>query len=109
MSETMFTLVSMAIIALTTWSCRAIPFVLLGGKKEINPMIKYLGNVLPAAIMIILVLYCARGLDFSAYPFAAPEIIGVIVAAGVQYKKGNTILSIIIGMIVYMVLMNFMY
>ena len=46
-----------AVTALVTIVIRAIPFVLFGGDKELPASVRYLGQVLPPAIMAALVIY----------------------------------------------------
>ena len=52
-----------AVAAIVTLFIRAIPFVLFGGKREVPATVTYLGEVLPPAIMVILVVYCVKGID----------------------------------------------
>ena len=52
-----------AVAAIVTLFIRAIPFVLFGGKREVPATVTYLGKVLPPAIMVILVVYCVKGID----------------------------------------------
>lgn len=51
-----------AVAAIVTLFIRAIPFVLFGGKREVPATVTYLGKVLPPAIMVILVVYCVKGI-----------------------------------------------
>lgn len=52
-----------AVAAIVTLFIRAIPFVLFGGKREVPATVTYLGKVLPPAIMVILVVYCVKGIN----------------------------------------------
>ena len=47
-----------AVAAIVTLIIRAVPFVALGGKREVPEPVTYLGKVPPPAIMVILVIYC---------------------------------------------------
>ena len=62
------------IVAIFTLLTRAFPFVILGGKREVPPLVKYLGNVLPSAIMTILVIYCLKNVNFLTGTRGIPEI-----------------------------------
>ncbi|MCD8036341.1 MAG: AzlD domain-containing protein [Clostridiales bacterium] len=108
MNDIMFTAASIAVIAAVTWICRAIPYIIFGGKREIPPVITYLGKVLPAAIMIILVIYCLRNVEFFNYSESLPTIISVAAVVLLQWKKENTILTIAAGTVLYMVLIRVM-
>lgn len=97
---------TLAVVALITALTRVLPYLLLGGKKEIPTTVHYLGTVLPASIMIILVIYCLRNIDFSAYPFGLAEIISVTLVILTQKVKKNTFLSILLGTTCYMILIR---
>ena len=43
MNDAVFTALSIAAIALTTWLCRAFPFIIFSGKRKIPETITYLG------------------------------------------------------------------
>lgn len=98
--------IAMAVVALMTWFTRSVPYLLFGGKKEIPVMVSYLGSVLPASIMVILVGYCLRKTDFTSFPFGLAEILSVSAVIGLQAWKRNTILSILVGTVCYMVLIR---
>ena len=58
------------VVALVTAFTRGAPYLLFGSKQKTPPaMVRYLGTVLPGAIMVILVAYCLRNIQFSAYPY----------------------------------------
>ena len=98
--------VTLIVVSLMTGLTRAIPYLLFGGKKEIPETVVYLGNMLPASIMIILVVYCLRNVDFSAFPFGLAEFLSVVLVIVVQYLKKNSLLSIILGTACYMILIR---
>ena len=94
-----------AVIALVTAALRFLPFLLLRGKKT-PPFIAYLGKVLPFAIMGMLVVYCLRNISFTAFPFGIPELLGCAVVALLHLWKRNTLLSIGVGTVFYMLLVQ---
>lgn len=106
MSETLQIALLVGISAAATMLTRALPFLLFGGKRKLPAVISYLGTVLPAAIMVILVLYCLWGIDFSGYPFGLAELISLAAVIGLQIWKKNTIASIVAGTFLYMVLIR---
>lgn len=85
---------------------RTLPFLLFGKRKEPPHMVKFLGHVLPPAVMSILVVYCLKGMQFTALPGFAPMLMAVAFTALVHYKGKNTLLSISGGTAVYMVLIR---
>lgn len=107
MSNSLFYFVTIiAIVAMVTWLTRAIPYILFGGQKELPETVEYLGNVLPASIMIILVIYCLRNINLTAFPFGLAELISVAVVILAQIIKKDSIFSMILGTICYMVLIR---
>ena len=52
-----------AVAAIVTLIIRAVPFVAFDGKREVPETVTYLGKVLPPAIMVILVIYCVKGIN----------------------------------------------
>jgi branched-subunit amino acid transport protein AzlD len=94
------------VVAICTVLTRALPFLALGGKKDIPPTIKYLGKVLPAGIMAILVVYCLKGIQFMKGNRGIPEILGVLIVISLHLWKRNTLLSIGGGTIGYMILLH---
>lgn len=98
-----------AVIALVTMALRFLPFLIFSGKRQTPAYIVYLGKVLPFAIMGMLVVYCLRGITFTAMPFGIPELIGCAVVALMHLWKRNTLLSIISGTVCYMILVQLVF
>ena len=95
-------LISMAV----TYSLRAFPFLLLGKKGEMSPVISYLGKMLHYAVMAALVVYCLKDLREGLTPEAICMIPAVLVVTAVHLWKRNTVLSIFVGTVCYMVLIR---
>ncbi len=101
----MHAVILIAVSALVTILLRFLPFWVLQGKS--TPMvIVYLGRVLPAAIMGMLVVYCLKDINVTVFPFGAAELIAAAVTAGLHVWKRNTLISIICGTLVYMILVQ---
>ena len=94
-----------AITALVTWLTRALPFLVFGN-RQLPQIMQYLGNVLPSAIMVILVFYCIRNIDLTQYPYGLTEFISSLTVILTQIWRKNTYLSIIVGTTCYMVLIR---
>ena len=101
-----YVLISVIVCALCTQVTRWLPSLLLGGKKELPKLVRYLGVVLPAAIMAVLVVYCLKGITPLAYPYGLPELLSVALVVVLHAWKGNTLLSIGAGTACYMVLVQ---
>lgn len=80
----------LAVVALVTMLTRALPYLLFGGRKEVPDALRYLGTVLPASIMIVLVVYCLRHVDLTAWPFGLAELASAAVVVAAQALKIRT-------------------
>jgi len=98
-----------AVTAIVTAALRFIPFLIFGESRKTPPIIAYLGQVLPYAIMGMLVVYCLKDVSFASAPFGIPEAIGCAVVALLHIWKRNTLLSIGAGTIVYMLLLQLIF
>ena len=108
MSNTQLILM-IAVAGACTFATRLFPFALFGGKKEVPKFIKYLGDVLPVAILGILIVYCLRDFEKGSINYILPQIIAVALTAGIHLWKKNTLLSIAVGTIGYMLLIYFVF
>ena len=98
-----------AVAGAVTLLLRFLPFLIFGGTRETPPFIVYLGKVLPYAIMGMLVIYCLRGISFTAAANFLPELIACAVVVLAHVWKRNTLLSIISGTVCYMLLVQFVF
>lgn len=96
------------VMAGVTMAIRFLPFVVFKG-KETPEYIGFLGKHLPYAIIAMLVLYCVKDVSVVKKPYGLPELIGVIVVAGLHAFKRNTLLSIVAGTVVYMLLKQMVF
>ena len=95
-----------AVCAAVTILLRFLPFLIFGGKKEIPGYITYLSGVLPYAIMGMLMVYCLRNVDLFAETHSIPEILASAAVVGLHVWKRNTLLSIAVGTVFYMFLVQ---
>ena len=98
-----------AVAALVTAATRFIPFLIFRKKESTPAIITYLGQVLPCAIMGMLVVYCMKDVQFLSAPFGAPEIIGCVIVALLHIWKRNSLLSIGVGTVCYMLLVQLVF
>lgn len=100
---------ALAIIAVSsgvTILLRFLPFEIFGKGRETPALVQYLGKVLPYSIMGMLVVFCLRSSSVFSDTHAIPEICACLGIALVQWWKRNTMLSILIGTVIYMVLVQ---
>ena len=96
---------TVAVIALGTLLIRVAPFVLFPKAQKTPPFIRYLGRVLPHAVMGMLVVYCFKSVRFDQFPYGLPEIAAGLAAIGLHLYKRSVILSIAASTILYMILL----
>ena len=92
------------IMAALTAALRFLPFVMFS--KGTPKTIVYLGNLLPNAIMAMLVVYCLKNVSFTASSHGIPEALAVFLVAVLHKWKHNMLLSILGGTASYMLLVQ---
>ena len=97
------------VAALVTAATRFLPFLIFRKKESTPAIITYLGQVLPCAIMGMLVVYCMKDVRFLASPFGVPELIGCAIVALLHIWKRNSLLSIGVGTVCYMLLVQLVF
>ena len=102
MSGTAYSALLVAVMSVVTIMLRASPF--LAFKKKTPAYVMYLGQVLPAAIIGMLVIYCLKDTKLLSAPFGAPELIACLLVVGLHAWKRNILLSILTGTVAYMLL-----
>lgn len=108
MLTTAQSLIVFLVIASCTLLTRALPFLLFRGKQT-PALVSYLGQVLPYAIMGMLVVYCLKGVTPLSYPFGLPELIAVAGVVALHLWRRNTLLSIAGGTLFYMALVQLVF
>ena len=101
--------ITIALCALASVLTRALPFLLLSEKKPTPPIIRYLGNVLPAAVFGMLIVYCLKDTTFLSGTHGLPELAGILMTAVLHLKFRQMLLSIAGGTAVYMVLIQYVF
>lgn len=99
-----------AAIALVLCSCivyfeRCLPWLAFG-KREMPPLIKKLSDLLPPALMAILVVYGLKSLTTSDTHTMMAMVVASVFTAMIHIYKKNQILSVFLGTALYMILLN---
>lgn len=104
--NTAHSLLMIAVISLLTVLIRFLPFIIFRDENSMPNPLKYLGGVLPGAVMGMLVIYCFRSTVITEWPFALPEAAATVVVALLYLWRRNTLVSIAVGTILYMFLVQ---
>ena len=86
--------ITIAAVVLGTMTTRFLPFLVFPEGREPPAFIRYLGAVLPFAVIGLLLVY------------ALPELIAIAVTAALQRWKRNMLLSLFAGTALYMLLVQ---
>ena len=94
-----------------TFLLRAFPFIAFGRGQQQPEIVRYIGRTVSPAAIAMLVVYCfcvyfkARPFS-SAYGWNLPEIAAGALVIGLHLWKRNALLSIIAGVVLYMLLIQ---
>ena len=93
-----------AVVGAVTFLTRAAPFWFF--KRGTPRWVNYLGRVLPPAIMAMLIVYCLKGVSFATPAGWVPALLSCGAVVLLHLWKGNDLLSIFGGTILYMALVQ---
>lgn len=102
-------LITIGLCVLGTMLTRFLPFILFPENRETPEYIRYLGSVLPYAVIGLLVVYCLKDVNFFEGSHGIPELIAVVFIIGVHTWKKNVLLSIAGGTLLYMALVQYIF
>lgn len=105
MNDTYISMV-IAVMAIVTIALRFLPFIVFDYGEQLPEWITYLGKVLPPAIMSMLLVYCLRNINLVEGNHGFPEVICVGIAMLIHNWKRNTLLSIGVSTLLYMIIMQ---
>lgn len=97
------TIIMIFSVALGAMLTRFLPFILFPDNREAPKFITYLGKVLPAAMMGLLVVYCLRNVSFGNKPHGIPELLSIAFIVILHKWKNNVLISIGGGTVIYMI------
>lgn len=95
--------------AAATVLTRGVPFFIFKGKTTLPPYIIYLGKALPSAIFALLIVYCLKDVNLLEGNHGVPEAIGLAVTVIIHLWKRQMMLSMLLGMVCYMGLVQFVF
>lgn len=99
-------IITIAAVVAGTMLTRFIPFLVFPERKRTPKSIEYLGSILPFAMTGLLVVYSLKDTVLTAWPYGIPQSIAVILVVIVHRWKHNMMLSLAVGTITYMILIQ---
>ena len=106
MADYRHAMIIMIVMGLMTLATRILPVLIFGRSEKVPDFILYLGKVVPFTAMGLLIVYCLRDVSVFSGSHAIPEILALAVVAASYLWKKNSILSVVVGTIVYMFLVQ---
>lgn len=100
------TFILVLVASLVTIALRAFPFVLFGGDRQMPAFVQKIANLMPPAIIAVLVVYCLKGSMVTVTMESLSAAIAVVVVVAVHLWKRSVLFSIAAGTIVYMVCLH---
>lgn len=97
-----YSIAIIVVIAFLTFGARLFPFALFSRGGEPPAVIQYLGNVLPPAVMVLLIVYCLKLVTVTSGNHGLPEFIAIAVVAFLYKISKNNLLAIVGGTVLYM-------
>lgn len=106
-TETAF--IAVCVLVFCNLLLRYVPFLVFGNKRKTPEIVSYLGNVLPYAIIGLLIIYCIKSINFHSPSGFLPPLIACAVTAGLHVAFKKTLLSIVVGTVCYMMLIQYVF
>ncbi len=101
--------ITIVIISLATLLTRFLPFIIFPSDRERPQVIRYLGRVLPGALLAFLVVYSFKGVfDYDRAELMA-SLVGTLLTVGSYIYKRQMMLSIVLGTAGYMLMIQFVF
>ena len=104
-----YSLFVIILVAALTFGARLFPFAVFSKGGKTPAAITYIGNILPPAVMIMLVVYCVRDATPLARPYGAPELVCIAVVALLYKFTKNHLIAMVSGTILYMALIQIVF
>ena len=92
-------IITIAAVVAGTMLTRFLPFILFPANKKTPPLVAFLGKMLPAAVMGMLVVYSLKDTQIMTGSHGIPEAIAVALTVILQATLRNLLLTIAAGTI----------
>ncbi len=102
-------IITISMVILGTILTRFLPFLLFPAGKQTPKYIQYLGNVLPAAVFGLLVVYCLKGINLFTGSHGIPEFVAIAIVIILHLWKKQMLLSIAGGTVCYMFMVQVLF
>lgn len=101
-------IITVAAVVTGTMATRFLPFLLFSRGKT-PAFVRYLGTMLPSAVFAMLVVYSLKDTTILTGTHGMPELLASLATILVHLWKRQMMLSIGLGTVVYMVLVQMVF
>ncbi|MNW32120.1 Branched-chain amino acid transport protein (AzlD) [compost metagenome] len=102
-------IITISMVVLGTMLTRFIPFILFPSGRPTPRYVQYLGTMLPSAALGLLVVYSIKDISFLAGSHGLPELIAIAAIVLLHKWRGNMLISIAGGTLLYMFMVQFIF
>mgnify|MGYP002519350309 CR=1 FL=1 len=102
-------IITITAVVAATMLTRFLPFIIFPAGKPTPKYIVYLGRVLPPAIFGMLVIYCLKDVTILSGSHGIPELISIAIVVGLHLWRRQMLLSIFVGTVCYMLLVQLVF
>ena len=102
-------IITIGLCVIGTMTTRFLPFLIFSENRPTPAFIRYIGKWLPSAVFGMLIVYCLRNVSPFQDNHGLPELIGIMLTAGLHLWKRQMLLSIAGGTVCYMLLLRFVF
>ena len=106
MTESAHAMIVILVMGAVTLATRILPVLIFGRDGKVPDFVLYLGRVVPYMAMGLLIVYCLKDVEVLGGSHGIPEMIALAAVAASYIWKRNTIASVLLGTVVYMVLVQ---
>ncbi|HCT62500.1 MAG TPA: branched-chain amino acid transporter AzlD [Erysipelotrichaceae bacterium] len=101
--------VSILMMVIATQLTRWLPFLIFPEQKAQPKWLNFLSERLPYASLGLLVMYALKDVQLTRVPYGVSELISLSFITVIHTKYHNTLLSIGLGSLLYLILFNFVF
>lgn len=102
-------IITIVVVVIGTMTTRFLPFVLFPTGKRTPESVRYLGAMLPAAALGLLVVYCFKDVARLPDTMVSAQLIASVAVVLLHIWKRQMLLSIAGGTVLYMIMVQLVF
>ena len=102
-------IITVGMVVLGTMLTRFLPFIIFPPGRQLPKFVSYLGKALTPAAIGMLLVHCLRDTTILTGSHGIPELIAIAAIIGVHLWKRQILLSIPVGTVLYMLLVQVVF